>query len=43
MSKKPNNNISVFTGNANPGLAGKICDFLGVRPSAIVVDRFSDG
>ena len=35
--------LTIFTGNANPRLAEKICDYLGVDPGKAVVDRFSEG
>ncbi|MCD6081126.1 MAG: phosphoribosylpyrophosphate synthetase [Candidatus Omnitrophica bacterium 4484_49] len=35
--------LTIFTGNANPRLAEKICDYLGVNPGKAVVDRFSEG
>ena len=35
--------LTIFTGNANPQLAEKICDYLGVNPGKAVVDRFSEG
>ncbi|RKY38177.1 MAG: phosphoribosylpyrophosphate synthetase [Candidatus Omnitrophota bacterium] len=35
--------LTIFTGNANPQLAEKICDYLGVDPGKAVVDRFSEG
>jgi ribose-phosphate pyrophosphokinase len=33
----------VFTGNANPGLAQKVVDYLGIPMGKAVVDAFSDG
>ncbi|MBM4273604.1 MAG: ribose-phosphate pyrophosphokinase [Deltaproteobacteria bacterium] len=38
-----NNNIRIFTGNANPELAGKICDHLQVPLGRAMVTTFSDG
>lgn len=35
--------LTIFTGNANPELAEKICDYLGVELGKAVVDRFSEG
>jgi len=35
--------LTIFTGNANPRLAEKICDYLGVNPGKALVDRFSEG
>ena len=37
------NELMVFSGRANPGLAQKICDYLQVEPGKIVVDQFPDG
>lgn len=36
-------NFKVFTGNANPALAKKICDILGVPLSEARVTKFADG
>ena len=36
-------NMMVFTGNANPGLAGQICQYLKLRLSKIQASTFSDG
>ena len=36
-------NFRVFTGNANPALARKICDILGVPLSEAKVTKFADG
>ncbi len=36
-------NIMIFTGNANPALAGEIAGFLNLPLGKIAVDRFSDG
>ncbi|MBU4033662.1 MAG: ribose-phosphate pyrophosphokinase-like domain-containing protein, partial [Proteobacteria bacterium] len=35
--------MKVFAGNANPALAGDICNYLGVPLSKAEVRRFSDG
>jgi ribose-phosphate pyrophosphokinase len=35
--------LRVFTGNANPELADKICKYLGIQPGKAKVGRFSDG
>lgn len=35
--------FSIFTGNSNPDLAGKIGEYLGMPLCGAVVDRFSDG
>jgi ribose-phosphate pyrophosphokinase len=37
------NGLAIFTGNANPLLAQKICDQLKVPLTNILVDRFSEG
>jgi len=37
------NELMVFSGRANPELAQKICDYLGVEPGKILVDHFPDG
>jgi len=38
-----NNDLRVFTGNANPELAQKICTELGIRLGKALVSTFSDG
>jgi ribose-phosphate pyrophosphokinase len=38
-----NNNIRIFTGNANPELARKICDHLSLPLGQALVTAFSDG
>lgn len=38
-----NNNIRIFTGNANPEMAHKICDHLGLTLGQALVTAFSDG
>src|SRR4030042_4735959 len=38
-----NNNIRIFTGNANPELARKICDYLSLSLGQALVTTFSDG
>jgi ribose-phosphate pyrophosphokinase len=35
--------LKIFTGNANPALANKICAALGCAPGAATVEPFSDG
>jgi ribose-phosphate pyrophosphokinase len=37
------NDFAVFTGNSNPGLAKKICKYLGVQLGGAKVKTFSDG
>lgn len=37
------NDFAVFTGNSNPGLAKKICKYLGVQLGGVKVKTFSDG
>lgn len=39
----PNENLTVFTGNANPELAKKVARYLGVPMGKVHVGRFSDG
>jgi len=39
----PINKIRIFTGNANPGLSYKICDYLGLPMGRASVRAFSDG
>jgi len=36
-------NLMVFSGNANPGLAGSIVRYIGVPLGKAVIDKFSDG
>ncbi len=36
-------NVAVFTGNANPGLASSICEHLGIKLTDVLVSRFSEG
>jgi ribose-phosphate pyrophosphokinase len=38
-----NNNYKIFTGNANPGLAERICAYLGQPIGKAKVTKFSDG
>ena len=40
---KNNKDLLVFSGNANPELAKKICNYLKVPVGGAVVDRFNDG
>lgn len=37
------NGLAVFSGNANPELAKKICEHLNVSMTDVLVDRFSEG
>lgn len=41
--KEQNNDFKIFSGNANPGLAKKICAYLGRPLGKAKVSRFSDG
>ena len=41
--KKGQNNLLVFTGNANPKLAKDICNFLKIKLSKASIGKFSDG
>jgi len=38
-----NNDLAIFSGNSNPVLAQKICDYLGMELGGAKVKRFSDG
>jgi len=38
-----NNDLAIFSGNSNPVLARKICDYLGMELGGAKVKRFSDG
>ena len=38
-----NKTITIFAGNANPGLADEICDYVGIHRGNAKVSRFSDG
>ncbi len=38
-----NQKIKIFSGNANPGLAGELCERMGLTPGNALVTRFSDG
>lgn len=38
-----NNALQVFSGNGNPGLSSRICDYLEVKLSKALVARFPDG
>lgn len=38
-----NNDLAIFSGNSNPVLAQKICDYLGMTLGGAKVKRFSDG
>lgn len=35
--------LTLFTGNSNPPLAGRVCSKLGVSPGKVLINRFSDG
>ncbi len=37
------NSLKIFTGNSNPALAKKICDYLGTSLGAATVESFPDG
>lgn len=39
----PLDSLTIFTGNANPGLANKVASHLHVPLGKVLVDRFSDG
>ncbi|MFZ5564761.1 MAG: ribose-phosphate pyrophosphokinase [Thermodesulfobacteriota bacterium] len=41
--KEHNNDFKIFSGNSNPALAQKICDYLGRPLGQAKVSRFSDG
>lgn len=43
MPKTGNGNMAVFTGNANPELARKVCEHLKLELGDITVGRFSEG
>jgi len=43
MPRKMQNNLSIFTGNANPKLAKEICSYLNVELSKAKVAKFTDG
>nr|MDO8117948.1 ribose-phosphate diphosphokinase [Candidatus Sigynarchaeota archaeon] len=43
MKKSTDNGLLVFSGNANPILAKKICEHLDTKPSKAMVERFNDG
>jgi ribose-phosphate pyrophosphokinase len=38
-----NDNIKIFTGNSNPGLASDVCKYLGLPLGGSHIDRFPDG
>ncbi len=38
-----NDNIKIFTGSSNPGLAGDVCKYLGLPLGGANIDRFPDG
>ncbi len=35
--------LAIFSGRANPTLAGKVCQYVGVSPGAVDISNFSDG
>src|SRR6185369_17056789 len=37
------NDLKIFTGRANPDLARKICEYLGLSPGKITIGNFPDG
>ncbi len=37
------NSIKIFTGNANPSLVGKVCEYLSIPLGNAIVGRFPDG
>ncbi len=37
------NDLKIFSGRANPNLANKICDYLGLSPGKISIGNFPDG
>lgn len=41
--KKMDNNLVIFSGNANPKLAEGICNYLGISLGDVFVGRFSEG
>jgi ribose-phosphate pyrophosphokinase len=43
MKTKPHNDLVIVTGNANPSLARRICNFLDIGLTKASIDRFSDG
>jgi ribose-phosphate pyrophosphokinase len=43
MVKLRGQELKVFTGNGNPGLAKEICELMNIAPGNAVVGRFSDG
>jgi ribose-phosphate pyrophosphokinase len=43
QSNAPGYQLKVFSGRANPELARRICDCLGIEPGRITMDNFADG
>lgn len=43
MAEQNNNDFWIFSGNSNPVLSRKICDYIGVPQGGAKVKRFSDG
>ena len=43
MTKSVNGDLRIFSGNANLGLAQKICEHLGMELGKLRVERFADG
>jgi ribose-phosphate pyrophosphokinase len=43
MQKERNKEMKLFTGSANPELAGKIADYLDMPLGEIDITRFPDG
>ncbi|MDL2272082.1 ribose-phosphate pyrophosphokinase [Desulfovibrio sp. OttesenSCG-928-I05] len=35
--------LKILAGTSNPALANAICDYIGIKPSPVLCDRFSDG
>ena len=43
MTKSVNGDLRIFTGNANPALAQKICEHLNMDLGKLRVEKFADG
>lgn len=43
MTKSVNGDLRIFTGNANPALARKICEHLNMDLGKLRVEKFADG
>jgi ribose-phosphate pyrophosphokinase len=41
--QKMKNDLKVFAGNSNPGLAAEICEQLKIEPGKIKIRKFSNG